>query len=142
MAEQKRKRRSRAEMQVARDAQKTNGQISEKYKTGQISAKELLTASLPKIEKTKVVYIDKEIPIIKEVRIINDAQGTEKSVTEIIREEIGKIKIWEYKMIPVNEFCVKDLKKLGKEGWRYAFDISPEVSHAFKVTTLFFQRAK
>lgn len=129
-------------MQVARDAQKTNGQISEKYKTGQISAKELLTASLPKIEKTKVVYIDKEIPIIKEVRIINDAQGTEKSVTEIIREEIGKIKIWEYKMIPVNEFCVKDLKKLGKEGWRYAFDISPEVSHAFKVTTLFFQRAK
>ncbi len=129
-------------MQVARDAQKTNGQISEKFKTGQISAKELLTASLPKIEKTKVVYIDKEIPIIKEVRIINDAQGTEKSVTEIIREEIGKIKIWEYKMIPVNEFCVKDLNKLGKEGWRYAFDISPEVSHAFKVTTLFFQRAK
>lgn len=129
-------------MQVARDAKETNEKVIEKLENGQLSKQELLSSSLPKIVKTKVVYVDKEIPVIKEIRIIKDNQGTEKSVTEIVREEVGKVKIWEYKMIPINEFCVKDLKALGKAGWRYAFDISPEVSHAFKITNLVFQRAK
>lgn len=140
MAKQKRKRRTKAEMQAAREAQKENGKVKEKFENGELSDRELLLSSLPKQKEKEVVYVDKEVPVIKEVRILKDKQGTEMSVTDIIKQEIDKVRIWEYMNIPINEFSVKDLPKLGKEGWKFAFDISPEISHAVKVTTLVFQR--
>ena len=138
----KRKRRTRAEMQVARDAEKTNKKVKEKLENGELSDKQLLISALPKEVKKEYVYIDKEVPVIKEVRIINENQGTEKSVTEIIREEVGKVRCWEYKMIPMNQFSVKELHKLGKDGWKYAFDLNPQLTTSVKITTFVFQRAE
>jgi hypothetical protein len=138
----KRKRRTRAEMQAAKDAQKTNGKVKEKLENGELSDKQLLIAGLPKEVKKEYVYVDKEVPVIKEVRIINENQGTEKSVSEIVREEVGKVKSWEYKMIPMNQFNIKELHKLGKAGWQYVFDLDPQVTSSVKVTTFVFQRAE
>lgn len=129
-------------MAKVREAAKKSGQLMEKIKNGEIDDKALLMESLPREIKTKIVYVKEPYEVIKEVRIITDAQGTEKTVTEIILEEIGKVKVWEYKNIPINEFSVKDLKKLGQDGWRYAFDLTPAVTHSVKVTTLVFQRAR
>lgn len=137
----KRKRRTRAEMQVMRDAEKTNEKVKEKLENGELSDKQLLTAGLPKEIKKEYVYIDKEVPVVKEVRIINENQGTEKSISEIVREEVGKVKAWEYKMIPMNKFNVKELHKLGKEGWKYAFDLDPILTSSVTITTFVFQRA-
>lgn len=127
-------------MQAAREAQEKNRKIKEKVEKGQLSAKELLDSSLPKQVHKEIIYVDKEVPVIQEVRILKDTQGTEMSVTDIIRQEIDKVRIWEYKQIPINEFSVKDLAKLGKEGWKFAFDLTPEITHSVKVTTLVFQR--
>ena len=138
----KRKRRTQAEMAKARDLETKNGKLREKVKNGELDDRALLMENLPKEEKTKIVYVKEPYPVIQEVRVLTDAQGTKKTVTEIVREEVGKVKIWEYKSIPINTFSVKDLPKLGKEGWKYAFDLSPEITHSVKVTTLIFQRPK
>ncbi len=128
-------------MQAARDDAKETGKVKEKLENGELSKKDLLTAALPKEIKKEYVYIDKEVQVIKEVRIINENQGTEKSVSEIVREEVGKVKSWEYKMIPMDKFSVKELHKLGKAGWKYVFDLDPTITTAVKLTTFVFQRA-
>ena len=102
----------------------------------------MLISSLPPQREKEFVYINKEVPVVKEVRIIKDKQGTELSVTDIVRQELDLVSIWEYKQIPINEFSVKDLSHLGKDGWKFAFELSPAISQAIKVTTLVFQRPK
>lgn len=138
----KRKRRTRAEMQEVREAVEHNNKIKDKVEKGVIDTEELLLSSLPKLKEKEFVYVDRPVQVIKEVRILKDKQGTELSVTDIIKQELDLVQLWEYKQIPVNEFSVKDLSNLGKDGWKFAFELSPGVSPAFKVMTLVFQRAK
>jgi len=127
-------------MQAARDAQQQNGKITEKVKNGQLSEKDLLLAALPKEKEKEIVYVKDPYPVIQEVRILKDKQGTEMSVTEIVQQELGLVKAWEYMNVTITDMNVKKLRDLGKLGWRFAFDIGPEVSQAYKVTTFVFQR--
>lgn len=129
-------------MQAAREAQETNGKVKEKFENGEISDKDLLLSSLPKQKEKEFVYVDREVPVIKEVRILKDKQGTELSVTDIVRQELDLVNCWEFMNIPLNEFSIKELTRLGKEGWKFAFDLTPDVTSAVKVTTLVFQRPK
>ena len=138
----KRKRRTRAEMQEAREAAEQNGKLKEKVENGIVDTKQLLLSSLPPQKEKEFVYVNKEVPVVKEVRILKDKQGTELSVTDIVKQELDLVKAWEYKTIPVNEFSVSDLGKLGKDGWKFAFEINPSISHSIKVMTLIFQRPK
>ena len=129
-------------MQEAREAAEQNGKLKEKVESGDVDAKELLKSSLPAQKEKEFIYIDREVPVIKEVRILKDKQGTELSITEIIKQELDIVSAWEYKHIPINEFSIKDLPHLGKDGWKFAFELSPAISQAIKVTTLIFQRPK
>lgn len=129
-------------MQAAREAQEKNGKLAEKVKNGEISAKELLGASLPKQVQKEVVYVDVEVPVIKEVRVINSTEGTDLTVEEIIRKELDLVRVWEFQNIPITEMSVEKLRALGKAGWKFAFEVGPEISTAYKVTTFVFQRAK
>jgi hypothetical protein len=142
VAKTKRKRRTQAEMAKVRETAEKSGQLMEKIKNGEIDDKALLMESLPREIKTKIVYVKEPYQVIKEVRIINENQGTDKSVSEIVREEVGKVNAWEYKMIAMNQFGIKEMHKLGKEGWHYAFDLDPTITTAVKVTTFVFQRAR
>jgi len=137
-----RKRRTKAEMQAAKEAQETNGKVKEKFENGELSDKELLLSSLPKQKEKEFVYVDREVPVIKEVRILKDNQGTELSITDIVRQELNLVNCWEYMNIPLNEFSIKELTRLGKEGWKFAFDLTPDITTSVKVTTLIFQRPK
>jgi len=138
----KRKRRTRAEMQEARENTENNIKLKDKVEKGVIDTEELLLSSLPKLKEKEFVYVDRPVQVIKEVRILKDKQGTELSVTDIIKQELDLVQLWEYKQIPVNEFSVKDLSNLGKDGWKFAFELSPGISPAIKVMTLIFQRPK
>lgn len=135
-----RKRRTKAEMAAVQEAQEHNEKVKEKVENGEISDKELILSALPKQKEKEFVYIDKEVPIIKEVRILKDKQGTELSVTEIVKQELDLVNVWEYKNVPVNEINMAELKRLGKEGWKFAFDLTPAITTSVKVTTLIFQR--
>lgn len=127
-------------MAAAREAQETNGKVKEKFENGEINDKELLMSALPKQKEKEYVYVDREVPVIKEVRVLKDKQGTELSITEIVRQELDLVKSWEYMDVPINQMSVGKLKELGKNGWKFAFDVSPDVSSAYKVTTFIFQR--
>ena len=62
--------------------------------------------------------------IVKEVRVLNTA-GTEKTVQQILNEELKKC-TWEWTRLPIVEnFKVEQLNKLGKEGWTFAFIFEP-----------------
>lgn len=70
--------------------------------------------------KTKVVKeeVIKEVPVIKEVRILNGTKGTEKTVQEILNKELDRC-VWEWKELKMDKnFTVKQMKDLGKQGWR------------------------
>jgi hypothetical protein len=57
---------------------------------------------------------------IKEIRILG-MNGIEKTVSELISEEIGDAS-WEWKEIPLDSsFKISMLQDLGKEGWKFAF---------------------
>lgn len=129
-------------MQAVKEAQETNEKVKEKFENGELSDKELLLSSLPKQKEKEYVYVDREVPVIKEVRILKDNQGTELSITDIVKQELNLVHCWEYMNIPLNEFSIKDLTRLGKEGWKFAFDLTPDVVPSVKVTTLIFQRPK
>jgi hypothetical protein len=65
--------------------------------------------------------IEKEVPVVKEVRILNGTKKTEKTVDEILSEELGKC-VWEWKTVKMdNKFRVGMLDELGKKGWKFAF---------------------
>lgn len=138
----KRKRRTKAEMESVEIEKKKSDKISEKIEKGELTDKEIILDALPKQKEKEYIYIDKPVEVIKEVRILKEREGTEMSITDIVKKELDHVNIWEYKNVPINEFSIKDLTTLGKEGWKYAFDISPSVSNSVKITTLIFQRAK
>jgi len=134
----KRKRRTKAEI----EAQKGQEKLKEKIKKGEIDQKELLLSSLPKQQEKEIIYIDKPMPVIKEVRIVKDNQNTEMTVTEIIKQELDIVDIWEFLEVPINQINTAKLKELGNKGWKFAFDISPDISPTCKETKLIFQKPK
>lgn len=134
----KRKRRTKAELEEIKK-QKT---IKEKVKEGEIDEKELLLSALPKQKEKEFVYIDKPVPVIKEVRILKDTEGTELTISQIIRQELDIVDAWEYLTIPINQIDTNKLKELGNNGWKFAFDISPEEVPVCKITKLIFQRPR
>ena len=73
--------------------------------------------------KSRQTVVEKiiEKPVIKEVRILTESTGRERTVKEILEEEIGKCK-WEWKHVPMDsKFKVNMLDAFGKQGWRFAF---------------------
>jgi len=65
--------------------------------------------------------VEKEVPVVKEVRILNGTKKTDRSVSEIMNEELNKCS-WEWKNIKMDgNFSVKMLDELGKKGWKFAF---------------------
>jgi len=73
--------------------------------------------------KTRQTTVEKfiEKPVIKEVRILSEKDGRERTVKEILEEEIGKCK-YEWKRLPMDKsFKVTMLDTLGKQGWKFAF---------------------
>jgi len=73
--------------------------------------------------KSRQTVIEKiiEKPVIKEVRILHEKDGRERTVKDIMEEEIGKCK-YEWKRLPMDKsFKVTMLDTLGKQGWRFAF---------------------
>ena len=129
-------------MQAAREAQEKNGKIREKVENGELSDRDLLLSSLPKQKEKEIVYVPEPYPVVKEVRILKDKQGTEMSVTDIIKQELDLVRAWEFMNVPISEMSVGKLRDLGNIGWKFAFDIGPEMSHAYKTTTFVFQRPK
>jgi len=129
-------------MQALRDAQDKNGKIKEKVENGELSDKDLLLSSLPKQKEKEIVYIPEPYPVVKEVRILKDNQGTELSVTDIIKHELDLVRVWEYMNVPISEMSVGKLRDLGNLGWKFAFDIGPITSNSYKTTTFVFQRPK
>lgn len=96
--------------------------------------------------KSRQTTVEKiiEKPVIKEIRILNESTGRERTVKEILDEEIGKCK-WEWKHIPLdNKFKVTMLGTLGKQGWRFAFMINWKIvdPNSKKLDELCFQRMK
>lgn len=129
-------------MQAVKTAQDKTGKLKEKIENGELSDKELLLSSLPKQKDKEIVYVKEPYPVVQEVRILKDKQGTELSVSDIVKHELDLVKSWEYMNIPINEMNVAKLRDLGNLGWKFAFDIGPEVSSSYKTTTFVFQRPK
>ena len=126
---------------------------STKKYIGTVTSGELIDATERGREglPTRYVYKDKlvekpvEVEVIKEVRILNGTQDTQKTVQQIMQEELNKC-TWEWKEIEETSFIGLDqLTELGKQGWKYAYDmdwkiIKPEWKD--KPRTLYFQRPK
>lgn len=114
--------------------------IKDKLSKGEITAKELILDALPKDKEKEFVYIDKEVPVIKEVRVIKDGKDTD--VTEIIKKELDLVDVWEYKQIPISEMSLSKLQEFGKDGWKFIFSLSPDEVHGAKTTQFYFQKPK
>lgn len=79
---------------------------------------------IPFEPKSKVEVVPSSKPmakeVIKEIRILG-MSGIEKTVSELIKEEIGEA-TWEWKELLLDgTFKVSILDELGKEGWKFAF---------------------
>ncbi|HNW88076.1 MAG TPA: hypothetical protein PKN48_00305 [Bacteroidales bacterium] len=79
---------------------------------------------IPFEPKSKVEQVPSSKPmakeVIKEIRILG-MSGIEKTVSDLIQEEIGEA-TWEWKELLLDgAFKVSILNELGKEGWKFAF---------------------
>tara|TARA_Y100001938_G_scaffold99535_1_gene136102 strand:+ start:1933 stop:2706 length:774 start_codon:yes stop_codon:yes gene_type:complete len=98
------------------------------------------------IFKDRIEEVPVEVPVIKEVRVINGVRKTQDTVEQIMQKELSKCK-WEYKEIVVTNFKgLSQLNKLGDQGWQYCYDmdwklIKPK-AWANKPKTLYFKRPK
>ena len=96
--------------------------------------------------KSRQTIVEKiiEKPVIKEIRILSEKDGRERTVKEILEEEIGKCN-WEWKHVPLDDkFKVTILNTLGKQGWRFAFMTNWKLvnPNSKKMDELCFQRIK
>ena len=97
--------------------------------------------------KTKYIEkeIEKEIPIIKEIRILNGTEKTKKTVNELLQIEVDKC-IWDWKEVKLDkDFRSTMLSKLGNQGWRMAYIMEwkhLKSSWREKPDSLFFQRPR
>jgi hypothetical protein len=148
-------RRSKAEMAAGMTVEdKRAGLTMDTFKASNKEAeKKPLSTSAKKATKEyadtgiKLIFeeriVEKEIPVIKEVRILNSTEGTEKTVQEIMNLELRKC-TWEWMQLPIKDFTVAQLKKLGKEGWHMAFTHNPKdhIPSSTKGEQLCFQRPR
>ena len=116
-----------------------------KYDTQEI-IRDTFEGPVKYIYKTNEVIkeVEVEIPVIKEVRILNGLKKTEKTVQQIMSEELEKC-IWEWKHVTLDKkFKVKDLDTYGKQGWKFAFIHSPSTTNpkSTKPDIVCFQRPK
>ena len=98
------------------------------------------------IFKDRIEEVPVEVPVIKEVRVINGVRKTEDTVEQIMQRELSKCK-WEYKEIVVTNFNgLSQLNKLGEQGWKYCYEIDWKLikpkAWANKPKTLYFKRPK
>ena len=79
----------------------------------------------------------------KEVIRVLGTDGTEKSVHDLILQELGKA-TWEWKEVPVDkDFRLSLLNKLGKDGWKFAFVRDFPISESQKkIPSIFLQRPR
>jgi len=138
----RRKRRTKAEMEAAKEYENNSKEKTEEVENVEEKKKIFLKDDLPKPIKKEYVELKVPYPVIQEVRVLTNTQGTEKTIVEIVREELDKVKIWEFKTIPLSGFSVKNLDPLGKDGWKFVFDLSPDICPSVKENTLVFQRPK
>lgn len=95
--------------------------------------------------KTRTVEkeVIKEVPVIKEVRILNGTEGTETTVQEFLNEQLQKCR-WEWKEIIMDgEFKSSIMTELGKEGWKMTHIMSWRIikeDWKNKPDSMFFQR--
>jgi len=95
--------------------------------------------------KTRTITneVVKEVPVIKEVRILNGTKGSDKTVQEFLNEELEKCR-WEWKELQMDKnFTSAQMKKLGNNGWKMAYImewriLKPEWKD--KPDTMFFQK--
>ena len=97
--------------------------------------------------KSRETVVEKiiEKPVIKEVRVLSEKDGRERTVKQIIEEELGLNVKWEWLHIDLdNKFKVSQLNTLGKQGWKFAFmtDWKTIYPNTKKVDQLCFQRVK
>tara|TARA_Y100000034_G_scaffold119927_1_gene162218 strand:+ start:1796 stop:2326 length:531 start_codon:yes stop_codon:yes gene_type:complete len=89
--------------------------------------------------------VEKEVPVIKEVRILNGTKGSEKTVQELLNQELNKC-TWEWKELKMdNNFRATDMKELGKRGWKMTHIMEWRLlkeDWKKKPDTMFFQRPK
>ena len=85
----------------------------------------------------------KEVPVIKEVRILNGAKGSEKTVQELLDQELQNCR-WKWKELKMDgDFTSAKMKQLGKYGWKMTHImewriIKPEWKD--KPDTMYFQK--
>ena len=95
--------------------------------------------------KDKIIEVPVEVPTIKEVRILNGTKKTQKTVEEIMKEELQKCK-WEWKELKMDKnFDFKKLQKLGEQGWKHAHTMSWRLlkpSWKDKPDSMYFQRPR
>jgi|APSaa5957512535_1039671.scaffolds.fasta_scaffold41820_3 hypothetical protein len=116
-----------------------------KYDTQEV-IKDTFEGPVKYIYKTNEVIkkVEIEVPVVKEVRILNGLKKTEKTVQHIMDEELGKC-IWEWKHVALDsKFKVKDLDVYGKDRWKFAFIHSSKISNpkSVKPDIICFQRPK
>ena len=95
--------------------------------------------------KTRTVEkeVVKEVPVIKEVRILNGAKGSEKTVQELLDQELQNCR-WKWKELKMDgDFTSAKMKQLGKDGWKMTHImewriIKPEWKD--KPDTMYFQK--
>ena len=93
--------------------------------------------------KDRIVEKKVEVPTIKEVRILNGTKSTDKTVQELLQQELNKCK-WEWKEVKETDFQgISQLTCLGNKGWKFTHEIdwkivNPEWKN--KPRSLYFQR--
>ena len=95
--------------------------------------------------KTRTVEkeVIKEVPVIKEVRILNGTKDTQKTVEEFLNEQLQNCR-WEWKEVIMDgDFKSNTMKTLGKEGWKMTHIMSWRYlkdDWKTKPDSMFFQR--
>ena len=70
--------------------------------------------------KTRTVEkeVIKEVPVVKEVRILNGTEGTKTTVQEFLNEQLQKCR-WEWKEVKMDgDFKSSIMNELGAKGWK------------------------
>ncbi|MBC8410075.1 MAG: hypothetical protein H8E12_15355 [Rhodobacteraceae bacterium] len=89
--------------------------------------------------------VEKEVPVIKEVRILNGTTKTQLTLQELLDQELQKC-TWEWKEVKMDStFRTTVLSELGKEGWRMTHIMEwrrIKADWKDKPDSIFFQRSK
>ena len=98
------------------------------------------------IFKDRIEEVPVEVPVIKEVRVINGVKNTQDTVETIMQRELSNCR-WEYKKISDVDFIgLEQLNKLGEKGWQYCFSMEWKIikpkAWANKPTSFYFKKPK